>query len=99
MKKFFILAVSLSALVSFSSCSENEEQIDQPKVNKNGAVEITLSTKSEGGKVVYTYTDTIYCNGKQIKVNKFTDTLPVIGDTLVAYKSKPKNYTFYVTVK
>lgn len=97
--KFGLLVASLLIGTTMVSCSEEEEPIENNKVNKKSGVEIVLSTKTVGDSVIYTYEHIAYKSDVVVSRHTFNDTLPLLNDTIIKGEKKKKEYIFYVTVK
>jgi hypothetical protein len=107
MKK--LLPVCFAGLLFFSACDDNNNEDQAKTVDKNGSVEVSLSTKHLNQKQDLLITHyTVWRKNEKVKEYDKRDTIPGLetfttegendnGDT-ASVKVK-KEYEFFVTVK
>lgn len=103
MKKILL---SIVVLLFFSCKSENEDIVQT--IEKDGSVEVELTTNHRNGFDVMTTVQRIWIKNQLIKTLYHNDTIPSLGfssewgsdsegeDTLVTVQ---KDYQFFITVK
>lgn len=109
MKKLLPLGIAIALLIS--ACNDDQSNEDQSKtVDKNGSVEVSLSTKHlDSLKDLLTTHYTIWRKGVMVKQYDKTDTLPSLGKMLPENDDNnsnnsfaqliPRDYEFFVTIK